>query len=179
PKLLRGVVVVPACWDSGMYCSADARLLSFAADHHAVFRGAHARVCGLSEKQIARRIGLGLWHRLYDDVYVAAGAPLTWKAALLAACWAGGFRAAASHRSAAALWELAGGRTTLVEITGPRWRRAQHDALVVHETKVLDGVDIAEVEGIPVTALERTLLDRGAVCHDNVVEMALNKTEHP
>jgi len=158
--------------------SADDRLLEFTAGHYAVFRGAHARMCGLSDRQIEGRIELGLWRRLYADVYLIAGSPLTWKGALLAACWAGGFRAAASHRSAAALWELAGGRKPVVEITCPRWRRAQHEGLVVHETKVLDGIDIAVVEGIPVTTPERTLLDLGAVCHESVVEMALDNAEN-
>jgi hypothetical protein len=158
-------------------CSPDRRLLTFAADHHAVFRGAHGRLCGLSEKQIAGRIALGLWQRLYDDVYIAAGAPLTWKGALLAACWAGGFRAAASHSSAAALWGLAGGRRSIVEITCPRWRRAHHDCMVVHETKALEGIDVVIDGGIPVTTPERTLLDLGAVCHESVVEMALDKAE--
>jgi hypothetical protein len=158
--------------------SADRRLLAFAADHHAVFKGAHARICGLTDRQIEGRIALGLWRHLYEDVYIAAGAPLTWKGTLLAACWAGGFRAAASHRSAAALWKLAGGRRSIVEVTCPRWRRARHEGLVVHETKALQGVDIAVVEGIPVTTPERTLLDLGAVCHESVVEMALDKLEH-
>jgi predicted transcriptional regulator of viral defense system len=158
--------------------SADDRLLAFAADHHAIFRGTHARLCGLTDRQISRRIALGLWHRVYEDSYIAAGAPLTWKGALLAACWAGGFRAAASHRSAAALWGLAGGRRSIIEITCPRWRRAKQHGLVVHETKVLEGIDIAEIAGIPVTTPERTLLDVGAVCHESVVEMALDAAEH-
>lgn len=158
--------------------SCDDRLLAFAAAHHAVFRGAHARLCGLTDRQIEGRIALGLWRRLYDDVYIAAGAPETWKGALVAACWAGGFRAAASHRSAAALWKLAGGRRSIVEVTCPRWRRAQHEGLVVHETKALDGIDIVEIEGIPVTTPERTLLDLGAVCHESVVELALDAAEH-
>jgi predicted transcriptional regulator of viral defense system len=161
-----------------MDLSANGRLLAFAAEHNAVFRGAHARACGLSEKQITGRISLGLWQRLYDDVYIVAGAPLTWKGALLAACWAGGFRSAASHRSAAALWQIAGGRQSIVEVTCPRWRRAQHDGLVVHETKALEAVDIVAIEGIPVTTPERTLLDLGAVCHESVVEMALDAAEH-
>ncbi len=112
--------------------NADHRLLEFAANHHGVFRGAHARICGLSDRQIEGRIELGLWRRLHIDVYVIAGSPLTWRGSLLAACWAGGFRAAASHRSAAGLWALAGGGKSIVEITCPRWRRAQHDGLVVH-----------------------------------------------
>ena len=162
----------------GVERSADERLLAFAAEHHAVFRGTHARLCGLTDRQISGRIALGLWLRVYEDSYVAAGAPLTWKGALLAACWAGGFRAAASHRSAAALWGLAGGRRSIVEITCPRWRRAKQQQLVVHETKALEGIDIAQVEGIPVTTPERTLLDLGAVCHESVVEMALDGAEH-
>jgi hypothetical protein len=153
-------------------------LLAFAEEHHGVFRGVHARLSGLSKRQIAGRIELGLWRRLYDDVYIAAGAPLTWRGALLAACWAGGFRAAASHRSAAALWRLAGGRRSIVEVTCPRWRRARHEGLVVHETKLLAGDDIAVVDRIPVTTPERTLLDLGAVCHASIVEMALDKAEH-
>jgi hypothetical protein len=158
--------------------SADDQLLAFAADHHAVFSGAHARVCGLTDRQIEGRIALGLWQSLYDDVYLAAGAPLTWKGALLAACWAGGFRAAASHRSAAALWNIAGGRRSIVQITCPRWRRAQHKGLLVHETNALHGLDIAEIEGIPVTTPERTLLDLGAVCHESIVEMALDAAQN-
>ena len=158
--------------------NADHRLLEFAANHHGVFRGAHARICGLSDRQIEGRIELGLWRRLHIDVYVIAGSPLTWRGSLLAACWAGGFRAAASHRSAAGLWALAGGGKSIVEITCPRWRRAQHDGLVVHETKVLDGIDVTVVDGIPVTTPERTLLDLGAVCHKSVVEMALDNAEN-
>jgi hypothetical protein len=162
----------------GMDRSADDRLFAFAEEHHAVFRSEHARICGLSKRQIEGRIELGLWRRVYDDVYKMAGAPLTWEGALLAACWAGGFRAAASHRSAAALWKLAGGRRTFVEVTCPRWRRAQHEGLVVHETTALDGGDLLMIEGIPVTTPERTLLDLGAVCHESVVEMALDKAEN-
>jgi hypothetical protein len=158
--------------------SPDHRLFAFAADNHGVFRRAHARLCGLSRHEIEGRIELGMWKRLHHDVYIAAGAPLTWKGRVLAACWAGGFRAAASHRSAAALHKLAGGRKSLVEITCPRWRRAQHDGLVVHETKKLNGVDLAVLNGIPVTTPERTLLDLGAVCHESVVEMALDKAEN-
>jgi hypothetical protein len=49
---------------------------------------------------------------------------------------------------------------------------------VVHETKALEGTDIADAGGIPVTTPERTLLDLGAVCHASVVEMALDAAEH-
>lgn len=84
----------------------------------------------------------------------------------------------ASHRSAAALWDLAGGRRSIQEITCPRWRRARHDGLVVHESKAFDPIDGIVIEGIPVTTPERTLVDLGAVCHESVVEMALDAAEN-
>jgi hypothetical protein len=157
--------------------SRDATIAKVAAGFHGIFAYAHARESGFTADQIRRRLERGEWERLYDLAYKIAGAPLTWRGRLLAACWAGGFRAAASHRSAAALWDLAGRRRGVAEVICPRWRRAQHEGLVVHETKCLEQIDITEVDGIPVTTPERTLLDLGAVGSPSVVEMALDTAE--
>lgn len=138
---------------------ADERLAEHAAAHHGVFRGRHALMAGLTEHQIEHRIETRRWVQVLGDVYRLHGAPVTWKGDLLAACWTGGFRAVASHRSAAELHGLPGRRRDLIEITCPRWRRAHHCEIVVHETKALDLVDIMSVEGIPVTTPARTLFD--------------------
>ena len=121
---------------------ADDRLRQESERTFGVFSRAHARLAGLSIAQIRDRLADGRWHVVHRGVFRVAGAPLPWQGAVLAACWAGGFRAAASHRSAAALWDLPGGRQDLVEITCPRWRRAQHDMLIVHETTRLDWLDL-------------------------------------
>jgi hypothetical protein len=157
--------------------SADQALTRFAAAHHGVFATGHASMLGFTERQIVHRTSTGRWLHRHLEAYYVAGAPPSWKGDLLAACWAGGFRAVASHRSAAALWGLAGGRRSIQEITCPRWRRARHNELVVHETKAFDPTDATVIEGIPVTTPERTLLDLGAVCHESVVEMALDAAE--
>jgi len=81
---------------------------------------------------------------------------------------------APSHRSAAALWGFAGGRTDIVEITCPRWRRARYDGLHVHESGALSASDITSIDGIPVTCPALTLLMLGAVCRPLVVEQALD-----
>src|ERR687898_3063044 len=120
--------------------SRDETLARFAAEHHAVFTTAHAALCGFTEAQIVYRKESRRWLHQHLGAYYMAGAPPSWKGDLLAACWAGGFRAVASHRSAAALWNLAGGRRSMQEITCPRWRRARHAGLVVHETKAFDSV---------------------------------------
>ncbi len=160
-----------------MQRSPDQELAVCAARHHGVFTAVHARLIGLTRDQAAHRVVTGRWEWVHDDVYRLAGVPESWEGALLAACWAGGFRAVASHRSAAALWGLAGGRRSIAEISCPRWRRARHDRVVVHETNAIDPIDCAFVDAIPVTTVERTLLDLGAVCHESVVELALDAAE--
>jgi very-short-patch-repair endonuclease len=151
----------------------DALLAAHAAQHHGVFRGVHARMSGLTQRQIVDRIAEGRWQEILHDVYRISGAPLTWKGDLLAACWAGGFRAVASGRSAAAMHGLPGGNRDLIEITCPRWRRARHAGLVVHETQALAGVDVTVVDGIPVTTPARTMFDLGGCYGIGMVEYAL------
>src|SRR3954454_20722276 len=82
--------------------------------------------------------------------------------------------AVASHRSAAALWGLPGGRTDIVEVTCHRARRAFVDGLVVHETKLLLPDDVVEIDAIPATTVEQTLLGLAAAVSPTVVEMALD-----
>ncbi len=146
----------------------------FAAAHHGLVSLRELRDLDVGYEQIRRRVNSGRWHRLYDGVYRLAGAPTTWKSELLAACWAGGASAVASHGSAAALLDLPGGRTDTAEITCPRWRRGQEVGPLVHESKAIDPTDCQAVDNIPVTSAELTLLMLGAVCSPLVVEMALD-----
>ncbi len=155
--------------------TADQALAIVASKQHGIFATGHAAACGFTRRQIARRISSGEWSPSHLNAYRLAGAPVTWKGQLLAACWAGGFRAVASYRSAAALYGLAGGRRFVAEVTCPRWRRARHDSVEVHETKALGPADITVIENIPVTTPERTLFDLGAVCSPLVVLMAFDK----
>lgn len=155
----------------------EAKLARMAARQHAVFTPVHARAAGFTDAQIKLRLASGLWNVVHQVAYRVAGAPSTWEGDLLAACWAGGFRAVASHRSAAALHGLAGGRRSFVEITCPRWRRAQHRGLIVHETKAFEPVELTVVDHIPVTKPELTLLHLAAVRHASIVEMALDGAE--
>jgi len=153
--------------------SKDVELARVAGQHHGVFTVHHAHAAGFSDQEIKRRRESGIWDPLHKCAYRFAGAPTLWRGDLLAACWAGGFRAYASHRSAAALWALPGGRRDLIEVTCPRWRRARHDGLVVHETKAASRADVRSVSRIPVTSPARTLLDLGAVYGRGMVELAL------
>ena len=152
--------------------SRDLTLAQLAEQQHGVFDLGTLDDIGFSPDQRRHRVDAGLWITLHDGVYRIGGAPVTWRGGLLAACLAGGHDTVGSHRSAAAVWDVDGGRTAICEVLCPRWRRAFETGLIVHETKVLDARDITVVDAIPVTTIERTLLDLGAVVHPLIVERA-------
>ncbi len=145
----------------------------FASRHHGIITRGKAAELRLSADIIRQRLESGRWLPIYTSVYRVAGAPPTWSGDVLAASWAAGSTGMASHRSAAALYGLAGGRRDMIEVTCLRWRRTRTPGLVVHETKALDIPRL--VDGIPTTSVERTLLDLGAVCGFQTVLMSYDR----
>jgi len=157
-----------------MEMDVDRMVAAVAEAHHGIFAAHHLRDLAVTRDERAWRLGEGRWIELHLGVYRIAGAPGSWRGALLAACWAGGTRAVASHRSAAALHDLPGRATAAAEITCPRWRRTQHQGLVVHESCALGERDTTVVDGIPVTTVERTIFDLAAVCGRLTVDLAID-----
>jgi hypothetical protein len=157
-----------------MESEVDLAIARIAEANHGVFAAHHLREFKTTERERRHRLEVGRWESPYDRVYRIVGAPRSWRGDLLAACWAGGTGAVASHRSAAALWELPGSRQEIAEITCPRWRRAQHDGLVVHETRALSERDVTIVDQIPVTTVERTIFDLAAVCSRFTIDLAFD-----
>lgn len=151
----------------------DLELTRCAEAQHGVFDRRVLDALGFSRQLRSLRTHQGRWVPLYPGVYRIAGAPLTGRARLLAACLAGGPRAVASHRSAASLWGLPGADDRIEEILCPRWRRTRSSGLIVHETTALSDRDRTVVDAVPVTTPERTLLDLGAVRHPRTVERAV------
>jgi hypothetical protein len=137
----------------------DDALALLAANQHGVFAAQHLVALGFSDAARQLRLGTGRWILLFDNVYRVGGAPATWHGDVLAACWAAGPTALASHRAAANLWGLPSGRADSVEITCERWHRTRHAGLVVHESVLIDDDDRDEVDGIPCTSTARTLFD--------------------
>jgi very-short-patch-repair endonuclease len=140
---------------------ADGEIGRIAARQRGVFTTAQARGVGLSSDMLTTRVRRGQIDRIEPGVYRIAGAPPTWEQAVLIACLAE--RGWASHRTAAALWELEGCRRGVVEVVTRRWSRRPNRSVRVHETRRLEEVDLTELDGIPVTSCERTVVDLGAV----------------
>jgi very-short-patch-repair endonuclease len=95
---------------------------------------------------------------------------------MAATLWAGP-KAAASHRSAAALWEFPHFPPDLIELSTPQQRMARGDWPILHRVRDLRATDIASIAEIPVTSPARTLLDICGlvrVIEPTVVEEALD-----
>jgi hypothetical protein len=116
---------------------------------------------GGSDGAIRWSLANGHWVTVQAGVYQIDRRSLDWEAALLGAVLAAGPGAAVSHRSAFRLWGLEGISTSVLELTVPYTHGPIPDGVLVHRTR--RPIVRAELEGIPVTTVERTLLDCAAI----------------
>ena len=138
----------------------DSAIARVAATQHGVVAARQIIDGGVSEAAIRRRLADGRLRRMHRGVYAIGRQPLTRRGRWMAAVLAGGRSAVLSHRSAAALLDLRATATNLIDVTVPgASRRRRRDNLRIHTTRPFHPDDIAVVDGIPVTSVERTLLD--------------------
>lgn len=128
---------------------------------------------GGSDDQIARRLLNGRWQQLQPGVYLIGAAPPTYLQRVLAACLAAGPNAVASHRAAAVVWELDGAYEGPVELTCVQTSDPDPRRTILHRTLRWDERDRTIRRGIPVTTVNRTLIDYGAVVPRLLVERAV------
>jgi len=137
---------------------------------HGLVERSQALALGATPDLIHGGLKQGLAEVLFPRVYRALGAPRTWRQTLLGACLSAGPDAVVSHRAAVGLHGFAGVRPGALEITIGR-RKAPHLAgVTVHCSADLIPQDVVEVDGLPVTTPDRTLVDLGASAPRWVVE---------
>ncbi len=122
------------------------------------------RAMGLSEDAVWRRIDGGLLVPLQPATYGLAGAPMTWTLRSRAAV-AATRDGALSQRAAVAWWGLEGSRRSVVDVMVRRGRLPVLAGVEVHRSRDLSDLDVAVVDGLPVTTVTRSLLDVGALVH--------------
>lgn len=144
-----------------------------AAAHHGLVERAWLLAAGVAEGQLQRWLTQGRLERMQRGVYRLAGAPVTWEQRLLAAVLGAGPGAAASHRSAARLWEFH--QAENLEITGPPARRRQLRGARLYRSCDIDEASVSLRQNIPVTNPLRTLVDLGAVVRPAELEDALDR----
>lgn len=116
---------------------------------------------GGSDGAIRWSLTNGDWTTVQSGVYQVDQRPMEWEGKLMAAVLAAGPGAAVSHRSAFRLWGLEGIHTSVVELTVPYTHGPVPDEVLVHRTR--RPILMIDVAGIPVTTVERTLLDCAAI----------------
>lgn len=153
----------------------DAAIAELAGRQHGVVARRQLISLGLGEDAIDARLCLGRLHRLHRGVYAVGHQVVPREGRWMAAVLACGDGAVLSHRSAAALWGIAtfSGK---IEVTTPRDTRSR-DAIRRH-CAFLPPDEVAVVDGIPVTSVNRTLFDYAGVSSLDRLEAAIREAEY-
>lgn len=128
---------------------------------------------GMSRWAVNDRVAAGRWRPVFAGVYLIGVTAPSWDQRLLAACLFAGPQAVASHRAAGIVWKLDGLVRAPLEITVPHHEEAALRGVVVHRSRKLDEHDVARRGSIPVTSVERTLIDLGRYLEPRETEKAL------
>jgi very-short-patch-repair endonuclease len=129
----------------------------------------------LSAGEIEGGVTAGWLVRLHKGVYAVGHTALTHRSHLIAAVYACGPKALASHRAAGELWGiLPGGQP--IEVTTPR-SRTKHGGILVHRSRHIAPEDRATIDAIPVTSLARTLVDLADVVPEKRLADAVHEAE--
>lgn len=139
----------------------DAVVAALAAGQRGVFADRQAEDCGADRKLIARRIAAGLWLRVAPGVLGLPGHPPSFVRSLWIALLAAPPRTVVSHWSAAALHGMTGYPRNRFHITVPRGTHLLNPVAVVHQTSAMP--EVVWLQGLPVTTIERTVVDLGKV----------------
>ena len=143
-----------------------------AVEQHGAISREQAHRLGLSLRAVDRRVASGHWRLIHRGVYSLTAMPASWHGRLMAAVLCGGPSALASHRSAAALWNLDGVEKGAIELSVKAGRRIR--GAIVHRRLPGDDPEVTLREGIPSTEIERTLLDLAAVVSPRRAGLALD-----
>jgi hypothetical protein len=150
------------------------RINELAERQHSLIGREQALAHGMSTRQIEGRLRTGRWRIAARGVYAVVGSLQTWEQRLLAAVLAAGLGAAASRRSAAALWHLPGFHPGPIEVTQGRALSVRTPATRVHESNLRPPHQVRVVNGIPTVSVERTVLDLCGSEHPKRAERALD-----
>lgn len=118
---------------------------------------------GWSETQVRYRVRNGELVRMHSGIYRVSTAAESWSGRVVAATLS--TKGAASHLTAARLHGLdEAWRSSGVDVTVSHGRWRELEGVVIHQSTQVDArLDLGQHGAIPVTGLERTILDIGAI----------------
>jgi very-short-patch-repair endonuclease len=155
--------------------SPDARIAALAGRQHGVVSTAQMREAGLTKDGIARRVQAKRLYPLHRGVYAVGHEALTWRSHLIAAVYACGPAALASHRAAGALHGLVS--SSRIEVTATRGTKRKQGIVVHRPIHAIHAADRTFNAAVPVTTTARTLVDLADVLTEERLAKALHQAE--
>ena len=149
--------------------SEHAAIAALATAQHGVVSRAQLRRAGFTTAGIDNGVKCGRLLLVHRGVYAVGHRPPSHQARAMAAVLACGPKAALSHRSAAALWQMGLRWHTPLEVSAPSAHRVP--GVRTHRCRSLEAT---REFGIPVTTPARTLLDLVGVVDDAPLIRAIN-----
>lgn len=140
---------------------ADRAIAARAASQLGLISLAQATAEGLSPRQVKHRVKTGAWIPVVRGVYRMAGVPPTWEQAALAPCLGHNGLIAVSRLSAVRLHGLAASAPFPPDLTVPMDKSSRLDGATTHRAR-LTPIDVEQIGPIPVTTIERILVDCAA-----------------
>lgn len=159
---------------AALFATRGVRLAELARRQHGVVATWQLSVLGYSRHQIRAEVEAGRLHRVRRGVYAVGHMRLSLRGRWMAAVLACGCDALLSHRAAAALHNLRPPPSGPTDVTVPG-RNASRAGVRVHNVRSLHPDDCGLIDGIPVTALPRTLLDYAEVAGEQWVRLAIEE----
>jgi very-short-patch-repair endonuclease len=137
----------------------DALIARIAARQYGTIARRQLRMLGLDEAAIDNRVWSGRLHVLHMGVYAVGHSHLDRRGRLMAATLAFPEGAVLSHRTAAEEWRILRPTSIRPNVTSDERTLHGQPGIVLHRVRSLDPALRAEVNGLPVTTVERVLLD--------------------
>ncbi len=152
----------------------DVAILLIAARQHNIVTREQLLRAGLTRRHIGRRLENGLLVAVHPGVYTTAGAVPTLQGRALAACFAGGSEAFASHETSLALLGLRPAPAGDVEITTPEDVRIRLAGITAHRSYDVGPSQRTKIDGVPCGTGVRTLIDVAGALRPDVLESVLD-----
>lgn len=147
------------------------QLDTLARQHHGLVSRTHASRLGISRSSWYRAVASGQFEQLYPNVARLYGSADTFLQRSLAAVWAAGGDAMASHRTSARLWGVERPERDPLDVLLPsRERHALPQGVTIHRPRDLLDLRTVVRQKVPTTNPLRMLLDLGAVDPDAVTD---------
>jgi hypothetical protein len=121
-----------------------------------------------------RRLRSGRWRRLSSRVLMLPGAPQGTLESIWTAHLHLGTDSVVSHMSAAGLWKFPGVPPGQPEFLVPRGSNRRFEGATVYQRGDLTPLDIATIDGLPVTTVSRTLADLSAAVSRSRMDMLVD-----